>query len=563
MSKKKTPKSVFYGSAGGFFSQKKKVILGNVKHSGNERNISLSNSGPSNNIYSDVKSLFGDDEDVNMSGVNNESFLGSAATTSKTNMDDNEVVLFLYLPISLDKKWIDPKIIKTLVEVSIKKLFALDINFSAVEEKLAIAKTQLSMVLGRATTFSKFERIIKSTFTSKISIMKTTSLAKENGIITNVNIKKQGIHSNQAVVIKKIIINMPKEIIKAIVEFAKSGQAEQLTTKWSFLISKNSVHVAKVVRDCDTWASRDWFKALLFTLSIETTAYDLGTLLDRAGKKTCVINCLLDFGNQICCTIIGFESKESLESAYRTELIFGGIKLSWARLDLVYCEKCEHFGHSALKCDALTASVSKSSKTFKKITSEVHHLQLIKLYVKKSVFIFCSAVFVVFFALFSGGFHIGYGSGSGSSLLSASYNKESTPVAQNDLSIDDCLALLECSLELLTKQVLDIVYRLNSMELVLLVPVSQIKPLVIPAFMLSMSDANMVLDIPQPSFPSLFPIIEDKIVDLGISSLKVLTSKVGCLESKIVALEVFIGLILGKLNLLYMNLGFLIYYLFQ
>ncbi|KAG9286599.1 hypothetical protein G9A89_005367 [Geosiphon pyriformis] len=154
-SKKKTSKSTFYSSAGGSFFQKKKVVLGNVKHSDNKKNISLSKSEFSNSVYSNVESLSGKDEDVSMFETNGRFFLGSAATTSKTkrvntgagfgsplgfpnfHMDDNKVVLPPYLSVFLEKKWIDPKIIKTPVEVLVKKSFALDINFSVVEGKSA------------------------------------------------------------------------------------------------------------------------------------------------------------------------------------------------------------------------------------------------------------------------------------------------------------------------------------------------------------------------------------------------------------------------------------------
>ncbi|KAG9304336.1 hypothetical protein G9A89_019898 [Geosiphon pyriformis] len=85
--KKKALKSAFYNPAGGFFSQKKKVVLGNVKHSGNEKDIFLSKFESSDSIYSDVESLSGEDKDVNMSGTNGESLLGSAITTPKANME--------------------------------------------------------------------------------------------------------------------------------------------------------------------------------------------------------------------------------------------------------------------------------------------------------------------------------------------------------------------------------------------------------------------------------------------------------------------------------------------
>ncbi|KAG9302026.1 hypothetical protein G9A89_021070 [Geosiphon pyriformis] len=83
MFKKKASKVAFHGPAGGFFFQKKKVILKNVKHSDNERDIFLNKSGPINNVYSDVKSLSGDNNSVSMSNANSRSLLDSAATILK------------------------------------------------------------------------------------------------------------------------------------------------------------------------------------------------------------------------------------------------------------------------------------------------------------------------------------------------------------------------------------------------------------------------------------------------------------------------------------------------
>ncbi|KAG9286899.1 hypothetical protein G9A89_012449 [Geosiphon pyriformis] len=78
-SKKKTPKGAFYGPVD--------VVLSNIKHSDDEKDISLSKSGSSDSIYSDVESLSGENEDVSMSGVIGGSFLDLAAITPKTNIE--------------------------------------------------------------------------------------------------------------------------------------------------------------------------------------------------------------------------------------------------------------------------------------------------------------------------------------------------------------------------------------------------------------------------------------------------------------------------------------------
>ncbi|KAG9304472.1 hypothetical protein G9A89_020036 [Geosiphon pyriformis] len=262
----------------------------------------------------------------------------------------------------------------------------------------------------------------------------------------------------------------------------------------SLLIGKDSVYMTMAVGDHETWASRDQFRTLLFTLSVETTAHDLGTFLDRAGGKTCVINQSIDSGNHVCCVVVGFESEKKLESAYHTKLIFGGVKLFWARINLVRCENS----------------------------------------------------------------HFNFGSGSGFPSPGTPTDKDNTLVAQDNSLINNHLALLECSLELLADQVSSILYRLNGVKLVSLVPVSQVMSSVVSAPVLSTSDTDMILDVSQPPLPPSFPVAEKKMVDLGLSSSKILTFKVSGLESKMVALEVSIDSILEKLDLLCVNSGSLL-----
>ncbi|KAG9299738.1 hypothetical protein G9A89_013098 [Geosiphon pyriformis] len=544
MSKKKAPKGAFHGL-------KKRVVLGNVKHSGDEKNISLSKSGPSDSVYSNVDSVSGNDKNVGMTGVHGGSLLGSAATTSKAKridtstgfgsllgspdftMDDDEIELPPCMFIPLDKKWIDPKIVKTQIKVSVKKFFALDINLLAVEGKSATAKSQ--------------------------SMEKAALLARENGIIVNTDLKRQGVHSDQAVVIKKISIDMPKEMIvvtvfeygqivfikvqliglwqKAVVEFAESSQADLLASKWSFLIEKDSVRVAKAVENHETWAFRDQFRALLFILLVGMTAYDLETLLEGTGRKTCVINHSLETGNRTCCVVVCFESDEAMESAFRIEPIFGGVKLSWARLDLVRCKQYGKFGHSALECNAEVALASQSPKSFKKPANLDTHLQLAKLYAKKKVLISRPVAFggkswaqVVSVASASHGSH--NGSGSGSLPFDASSSGGTFfPLSMVDSPLGTRLARLEHSVELLSDQISNILLHLNNFSLVPLALSSSVIPSV-STFLPSISDSLMVADS-----------------DLGSNMvLDVLTSKVGILESKLVALDASIGSILVKLK---------------
>ncbi|KAG9303801.1 hypothetical protein G9A89_018698 [Geosiphon pyriformis] len=404
MSKKKALKSTLHGLADGFFFQKKKVVLDNIKHSGDKKDISLVKLG-SGSMYSDInsESSCGEDNTV-IEGINSGLFLGLAATTSKAKKVNSSMVFGSPLGSFNYKieEEIDLKIVKTSVEVSVRKLFALDINLLAVEGKFATAKTQFIKKIfspvngfGRATIPLKFEGIIQSMFTSEKSMKMAISLAREKGININSDLKRQEMRSDRTVVIKEIFMNTPKDMIivtvsefgeiksikiqlirmwqKAVVEFAELDQADLLVSKWLFLIGKNSVCIAKAVEDHETWASKDQFRMLLFTLPVKTTAHNLGTLLDKAGEKTCVINRSLETGNRIYCAVVGFEFENDLESAFCIEPILGGIKLFWARIDLVQCEKYRKFGHSAMKYNAFIASLSKPSRTFKRVVSDGHH----------------------------------------------------------------------------------------------------------------------------------------------------------------------------------------------
>ncbi|KAG9304950.1 hypothetical protein G9A89_003119 [Geosiphon pyriformis] len=460
-----------------------------------------------------------------MAGINNGSLLSSAATILKTKQVNTGAVFGFLL--SFPNFCIDDN----------EVLFALNINLSAIKEKSAMAKTQLIRKF--------FSLIIRSIFTSEISMMKTTLLAKKNGIIVNINVKKQRTILNQTVIIKKILMDMPKEIIVTVV--FKFGNIK-------------SIKVQLIGMWLKTVTSRDQFRALLFTLLVGTTAHDLGILLDRTGGKTCVINYSLNSGNWICCAVIGFGSEEDLESAYHTEPIFGGIKLFWARLDLVYYKRYRHFGHSVLECNVPMMTTSKSLKFVKKSILDKCHLQLAKLYTKKSVSISYSVAFggkswvqVVLLAFFSGGSYFIFGSGFGSSVHSVLSNKRSKLVVQNVSSINDYLVLLKHSLKLLADQVLDIVRKLNLVDLVPLASVSLLFSSAVVVLLSSDLDLNMILDISQ-----MFPITSSSVVvnmfsTLSLSSSKIFTIKVGSLKLKLVALETSVGFKFATCNIKSIN----------
>ncbi|KAG9307729.1 hypothetical protein G9A89_023294 [Geosiphon pyriformis] len=357
---------------------------------------------------------------------------------------------------------------------------------------------------------------------------KAASLAKQEGIVVNNDVRKQGIHLDRAVVIKEISMNTPKGMIKAVVKFAESSQADLLATRWLFLIRKDSVRMAKA-------ASRDQFRVLLFTLPVGTTAHDFGNLLEEASGKTCVINQLLESGNRTHCAVVGFKSDEMLESAFCT------------------CDRHGKLGYSVLECDAEIAFTLKPPKSFiKQITLDENCLQLAKLYVKKSVPISYPAAFggkswaqVISSASMSFGLFVD----SELSLFSSSgLGSDGLPPSTFLLNsaLNECLSSLEQFLGLLSDQVSCILKCLDGTKLVSLVSVSNGTPAVSVSQPLasvlsvvanSNSLSDIVLDSPDSLFNTPLLIATDGPV-LGSSSSKVLTFKLGSLESKFVALEV-------------------------
>ncbi|KAG9300964.1 hypothetical protein G9A89_005022 [Geosiphon pyriformis] len=382
-----------------------------------------------------------------------------------------------------------------------------------------------------------------------------TSLAREKEIDVNSNLKKQGMRSDQTVVIKKILIDTSKDIIVA--AFAESDQANLLASKWSFLIGKDSVCIAKAVEDHETWVLRDQFKVLLFILLVEMTAHDLGTLLKKAGGKTCIINRSLGTGNRICCAVVGFEFDNDLKFVFCTELILGSIRLSWTRMDLVQCKRYEKFGHSALECNAPVATISKSlKKPFIRVVSNERCLQLVKLYKKKSVPISHPAVFgskswaqMVSLVGSFNGFH--FASGSSSSLSGTSGLNNGIPsISVNNSSLDAHLVSLEQSLELLTDQQHGIgAASFNFPPKVSATLIATKEDLIVD---IVIDNSGLVLSSSSSASPS--------ISTLGLSSSKVLTTKIGCLESKLVALEASIGSVLAKLKLICADLSLLAFF---
>ncbi|KAG9298834.1 hypothetical protein G9A89_015855 [Geosiphon pyriformis] len=77
---------------------------------------------------------------------------------------------------------------------------------------------------------------------------------------------------------------------KVLVEFESSQVTDLVVSKWSILLGKDLVCVAKANTDKQTWDLKDSYCTLLYTLPIGITAHDLSDLVQSYGGKTCYIS---------------------------------------------------------------------------------------------------------------------------------------------------------------------------------------------------------------------------------------------------------------------------------
>ncbi|KAG9290562.1 hypothetical protein G9A89_020932 [Geosiphon pyriformis] len=229
------------------------------------------------------------------------------------NAEDDMLDSFFLLP--------PPLPIKLFIQVSVRKSFALDIDLVAVagkssQEKLNFVKKNFSDVngFGGAFTPSKFGGIIRASFTSKKVMMMAAQLANDYGVIVNTDLKHLiNNRMNWAIVLKEIPVETSIEAVraaifefgliksikmqlvglwqKAIIKLEDQIQADLLAAKWFILIEKDAMHVAWADVDKQTWDARDKFRALLYTLPMDTTSHDLWDFIGSVGGKTCVIEC--------------------------------------------------------------------------------------------------------------------------------------------------------------------------------------------------------------------------------------------------------------------------------
>ncbi|KAG9290133.1 hypothetical protein G9A89_010439 [Geosiphon pyriformis] len=451
----------------------------------------------------------------------------------------------------------------------LSKSFALDIELSAIlgktiGDKLVCVKKIFYQVdgFGEASTPSKFPGIIRSSFTSEKSLFKAREMAISKKILVNDDLRKVNSHSDWEVIVKEIPVDLPKSAIeavfskfgkivsikvqliglwqKALVEYELSEMADLVAARWSVLMGKDSVRVAKANIDKQTWA-------LLYTLPVGTNAHDLSSLLESYGGKTCYIGRNPSLYVHDRCAVICFGDETSKLAAIGTVPVFRNVSLHWAGLSLASCARCKQFGHVSVNCSL-----------GRRVVSEQDRVRLAGIYKRKSASVTrpvsfggktwaqvtgCSPSRVV-------------SSGApGVSLVSGSktFSMDSSSFGAADL--DGCLAVLEHSVEILTDQVSLILKKLSFIDLVLLAPFPSALPLVSLTAVVSDMDLGLDLDSTLLLSASSSPNVGGSVVDFSLSSSKVLTAKIGGLELNMMAFEASICSVLDRLNHLHSELA--------
>ncbi|KAG9284933.1 hypothetical protein G9A89_006311 [Geosiphon pyriformis] len=261
--------------------------------------------------------------------------------------NDNDDVL-LDAPLVLSPS------LKNLVNVSVRKSFVLDLDLKAVEKNSAQEKLKKIRSLfsgingfgGGASTPSKFSGIIKVTFTSESGLKKATEKATDANIMA---------------------------VRTALSEFG--------VIKWSILIGKDAVRVARADSDKEAWNVRDQYRALLYTLLIRTTTHNIWDFVRSVGEKTCIIDHHSVTYARTRCAIVCFNSAESLDAAMGTMPVLRNTNLHWSCLISVKCANCEKLGHTSLSC-AVGGKLS-SGSLLHRVFSDMDKNRLATIYAKR------------------------------------------------------------------------------------------------------------------------------------------------------------------------------------
>ncbi|KAG9300803.1 hypothetical protein G9A89_003152 [Geosiphon pyriformis] len=379
------------------------------------------------------------------------------------------------------KKPLDVIDYNTVNAVSVRKSFALNIDFVVItekssQEKLSFVRKLFSGVngFGGASTSSKFGEIIWATFTSEKAMMTAEKLANDRNIVINTDLKHpNNNHTNRTIVIKKISMRTSMEAVraaisefgliksikiqlvglwqKAIIELEDQNQADLLASKWSIFIGKDANF-------------RDEFKVLLYTLSVGTNAHDLWDFVGSVGGKTCIIDHNPVSYTRAHCATVCFGSESDLVNAMAAIPVIKKIGLCWSHLSLVLCSVCRIPGHISLNC--VLVKVGSTLKGRKTPLFGQDQVKLVTIYAKKSMPISHPLVFSGKTWMSVVGVSSVHNPHSAGSLLGSDKVRKPLPsVAKN---LDMYLTNIESSLISLVRQINELAKRLDSLVLAVL-----------------------------------------------------------------------------------------------
>ncbi|KAG9285844.1 hypothetical protein G9A89_013269 [Geosiphon pyriformis] len=230
--------------------------------------------------------------------------------------------------------------------------------------------------------------------------------------------------------------------------------------------------------------------------------------------------------------VSGKTNSDKLMAAFKLAAIgstpvFKNVNLHWAGLSLVCCAHCKQFGHISTGC----LLGGNSGACGKQVVTPQNWACLANIYKKKQAPI----VYPVFF-----------GEKTWAQVAGGSFSHE---ILSNSSGVGSFLGAKPVSL-LLVDQISDILKKLSFVELVPLASSSCVFPPVTIVFVTADGDLDMNLDVVTVSPSSLLSAVADSVAGLSSSSSKVLTTKMGGLESKMVALKVLVESVLERLDCL-------------
>ncbi|KAG9298727.1 hypothetical protein G9A89_012795 [Geosiphon pyriformis] len=336
-----------------------------------------------------------------------------------------------------------------------------------------------------AFTFSKFSRIIRSLFTSEINLKKAREIAISKKILVNDDFRKVNSRSDWKVIVKEISVDLLKLAVESV--FSKFDKV-----------------------------------ALLYTLLVRITTYDLSDLLNSYSRKTCFIGCNLSLYVHNRCVMVCFEDETSRVTAVDFIPVF---------------KSCKQSGHVSINC-VVGENHGGHSKW---VVNSQNWVCLANIYKKKQALIICPVSFggktwaqvaSGFSSFVVSSFPFGTGLFFGAKfflgIMSSLYVSASFGVS----GLYDFLASLKHFLELLANQVSSVMKKLNFVKLV---PLSFVSYVLFSAVLISLAlslNSNIVLNSVLVLSVLSFSAVEDNVSGFSLSSSKVLTTKVGGVTHK-------------------------------